>query len=129
MTDLSNAWNDMDITNIVCSILVHLIIYLFSSRRPFHLFSIKSYPVMLFFSQSTSPAFVKVIHDFHAVKFNSRFSVFILLDLNKLDWYVECSFTYKNCSLDFKNKILFLCVYLALIFNLLFMFSLLFLIY
>jgi len=81
MTDLSNAWNDMDITNIVCCILVHLIMYLLSSHRLFHLFSLKSYPVMLFFSQSTSPAFVKVIHDFHAVKFNSWFAVFILLDL------------------------------------------------
>ena len=69
---------------LTCEYANNLIMYLLSSYRLFHLFSIKSYPVMLFFSQSTSPAFVKVIHDFHAVKFNSRFSVFILLDLYKL---------------------------------------------
>lgn len=84
MTDLSNAWNDMDITDIVCSILVPLIMYLLSSHHLVHLFSLKSYSIMLFFSQSTSPAFVEVIHDVHAVKFNSWFSVFILLDLYKL---------------------------------------------
>lgn len=78
MTDLLNAYNDMNTDHVKCSILIYLFIFAFFTSFPSSV--LKSSPIMRPFSYCTSTALFKVIKDLNVHKSNGQFSVFTSLD-------------------------------------------------